>query len=97
MGSCRIQTRVIDHTTGVVDARYIAQASIIAAPIANNQDLNRENVEGLEADKDQERCVVADADARVDPWAVVIIALDAPTAHITVVASWQLDNFTVKA
>ena len=63
MGTRRIQARVVDHTTGIVDASYIAQASIIAAPIANNQDLNRENVEGLEADKDQEWTVVADSNA----------------------------------
>ena len=41
--------------------------------------------------------MVADADARVDPWAVVVIALDTPSAHITVVTPRQLDNFTVKA
>ena len=63
MGSCWIQARIIDHTTGIIGASDIAQASIIAAPIADNQDLHRENVEGLEADEDQEWCVVADSDA----------------------------------
>ena len=63
MSSRRIQARIIDHTTGIIDASNIAQASIIATPIANNQDLYREDVESLEADKDQEWGVVADTDA----------------------------------
>ena len=63
MGTCRIQARVIDHTTRIIDASGEAHASIIATPIANNQDLYREDVESLEADKDQEWCVVADTDA----------------------------------
>ena len=63
MGTCRIQARIIDHTTRIVDASGEAQASIIATPIANNQDLYREDVESLEADKDQEWGVVADTDA----------------------------------
>ena len=63
MSSRRIQARIIDHSTGIIDASNIAQASIIATPIANNQDLHRENVEGLETDKDQEGCMVADSDA----------------------------------
>ena len=63
MGTCRIQARVIDHTTRIINASGEAQASIIATPIANNQDLYRENVESLEAYEDQEWCVVADTDA----------------------------------
>ena len=58
---------------------------------------NREEVEALDADKDVELSIVAFTDAVVDPWAMVIEAIDADAAQIAMTAPWCADNRAVRA
>jgi len=51
----------------------------------------------LEGDKEKERRMVAGADARIDPWAVVIVPLDASLAHVAVVAPRDGYDLTLEA
>ena len=97
VGSRRIQAGIIEDTTGIVNACEPSKAPIVAAPIADNHDLHRKNVEGLEADENEERRMIANSNARIHPGAVMVIALDTPAAHIAVVAPRQLNNLTVEA
>lgn len=53
---------------------------------ANTLDEDGQDVHKLEGDKDKERRVVASSNARIDPWTVMIVSLDASLAHIAMVA-----------
>ena len=97
MGSRRIQAIIIEDTTRIIKACEPAKAPIVTAPIADNHDLHRKNVEGLESDENEERRMVTNSNARIHPGAVMVIALDTPAAHIAVVTPRQLNNLTVEA
>lgn len=49
------------------------------------------------SDERQEGIVVSDADAIVDPRAVVVVALDADVTDGTVARAWGTDDLTIRA
>ena len=58
---------------------------------------DRQDVDELEGDENEEGCMVARPDARIDPRTVVVVPLNAPPTHVAVKASRHGNDLALKA
>ena len=64
-------------------------ASNKVAEEADNQNEDSQQIDELARNEHHKEGVIARANARVKPWAVVIVACYAPLTHVAMITAWQ--------